>query len=194
MIPEPLHFNGNDLNNALLRDPALKLVFFAEKSAPNHLGIYHDTYRPDDASRSLHCYYLCDPDHKECVKSPPIGKAWYDTIPELIDKIEALELASRKKEQRQFLADMIDLVCKANALVNEKDKLENERETKKRHLIESIYSGNSTNNSQGEAHDGSNGVDGAMETNLQPRNKQCPGPCLLNLHQDTVFGGMQQRH
>jgi hypothetical protein len=85
-IPEPLKFNGkNDLNNALLRDPALKLVFSAEKSAPNHLGIYHDKYRPDNASRSLHCCYLCDPEHKECIKSPPIGKAWYDTIPELID-------------------------------------------------------------------------------------------------------------
>ena len=39
----------------------------------------------------LHCYHLCDPDHKECVKSSPIGKARYDTIPELIDEIEALE-------------------------------------------------------------------------------------------------------
>ena len=81
-IPEPLKFNGNDLNNALLRDPALKLVFSAKKSAPNHLGIYHDTYRPDNASRSLRCYYLCDLEHKQCVENPPIGKVWYDTIPE----------------------------------------------------------------------------------------------------------------
>jgi hypothetical protein len=86
----------------LLRDPVLKLVFSAEKSAPNHLGIYHDKYRPDNASRSPHWYDLCDPDHKECVKSPPIGKAWYDPIPELIDEIEALELASRNKEQGCF--------------------------------------------------------------------------------------------
>jgi hypothetical protein len=43
-IPEPLQFNGNDLNNALQKDPALKLDIKAEKSAPNQFGIYHDTY------------------------------------------------------------------------------------------------------------------------------------------------------
>ena len=52
MIPEPLQFNANDLNNALLKDPALKLDMQAEKSAPNQLGIYHDTYRPKETKPS----------------------------------------------------------------------------------------------------------------------------------------------
>jgi hypothetical protein len=43
-ITEPLQFTGNDLNSALLRDPVLKLDIAAEKSAPNHFGIYHDTW------------------------------------------------------------------------------------------------------------------------------------------------------
>ena len=72
----------------------------------------------------------------ECVKSPPIGKAWYDTIPELIEEIEALERATRNKEQRQFPADVIDLVAKAKALVQETDKVENERKTKRRRLVD----------------------------------------------------------
>jgi hypothetical protein len=55
-----------------------------------------------------------------------IGKARYDTIPELIDEIEALERASRNKEQRQLPADVVDLVSEANALVHERDKLEDE--------------------------------------------------------------------
>jgi hypothetical protein len=84
-----------------------------------------------------------------------VGKAWYDTIPQKLDEIQALERATRNKEQRQFPADVIDLVCKANLLVHERDKLESERKTKKRRLIESHYSGDSTN-SQGEARDGSN--------------------------------------
>jgi hypothetical protein len=46
MIPEPLQFDGNDLNNALRKDPALKLDIGAEKSARYQFGIYHDTYRP----------------------------------------------------------------------------------------------------------------------------------------------------
>jgi hypothetical protein len=45
-IPEPLQFNADDLNNALLKDPALKLDMKAEKTASNQSGIYHDTYRP----------------------------------------------------------------------------------------------------------------------------------------------------
>ena len=121
MIPEPLQFDGNDLNNALLRDPALKLDIVAEKSAPNQFGIYHDTYRPDNANRSLHCYYLCDPDSNECVSTPPVGKAWYDTFPQIFDEIQALERVTRNKEQRQFPADVIDLVSKAKALVQERD-------------------------------------------------------------------------
>jgi hypothetical protein len=40
MIPEPLQFDGNDLNNALRKDPALKLDIDAEKSARYQLGIY----------------------------------------------------------------------------------------------------------------------------------------------------------
>jgi len=141
----------------------LKLVFSAEKSAPNHLGIYHDTYRPDDASRSLHCYYLCDPDHNEYVKSPLIGKACYDTIPELIDEIEALERASRNKEQRQLPADVVDLVSKANALVHESDKLEDERAAKRRRQLEINNSSHSSNSE--EATTGSDRCDGIDEKN-----------------------------
>jgi len=160
-IPEALQFDGNDLNSALRSDPALKLDIEAEKLAPHHYGIYHDTYWPRvGGSRKTHCYYLCDPDGKERVNSPPVGKAWYDTIPQKLDEIQALERATRNKEQRQFPADVIDLVCKANLLVHERDKLESERKTKKRRLIESHYSGDSTN-SQGEARDGSNGMDGS---------------------------------
>jgi hypothetical protein len=44
MIPEPLEFDGNDLNNFLQKDPALKLDILEEKSAPNQFGIYLDTY------------------------------------------------------------------------------------------------------------------------------------------------------
>jgi hypothetical protein len=66
-----------------------------------------------------------------------VGKAWYDTIPELIGEIEALERASRNKEQRQFLTDVIELVSKAkHALVHKKDKLEGERVAKRRRLLE----------------------------------------------------------
>jgi len=93
-----------------------------------------------DGNRRTHCYYLCDPDGNECVNSPPVGKVWYDTIPELIDEIQALERASRNKEQREFPADVIDLVAKAKALVQERDKLESEREIKRRRLH---YSGDS---------------------------------------------------
>ena len=135
-IPEPLQFNGNDLNNALLKDPALKLDIDAEKSAPNQFGIYHNTYRPSDANRKIHFYYLCDPDGNGCVKSPPLGMAWYDTVPQLIDKIQALECATRNKERRELPADVIDLVSKAKALVQERDKLENERATKRRRLVD----------------------------------------------------------
>jgi hypothetical protein len=101
MIPEPLQFNGNDLHSALLKDPALKLDIDKEKSKSNQFGIYHDTYRPRDANgrrTRTHCYYLCDPDSKECVNSPPVGKVWYDTIPsipELQKECEALARSTR---------------------------------------------------------------------------------------------------
>jgi hypothetical protein len=65
-----------------------------------------------------------------------VGTAWYDTVPQLIDEIQALERASRNKEQRELPADVIDLVAKAKALVQERDKLENERATKRRHLVD----------------------------------------------------------
>jgi hypothetical protein len=140
-IPEPLQFNGNDLNNALQKDPALKLDIKAEKSAPNQFGIYHDTFRPrrDDGNRQrTHCYFLCDPDGNECVSSLPVGKKWYDTIPQVTDEIQALGCATRNKEERQFPVDVIDLVSKAKALVQERDKLDNEeRQTKRRHLVAS---------------------------------------------------------
>ena len=111
-----------------------------------------------NSRRRTHCYYLRDPDHKEYVKSPPIGKAWYDTIPELIDEIEALERASRNKEQRQFPTDVIELVSKAkHALVHKRDKLEDERVAKRRRLL--VIS-----NSE-EATTGSDGCDGIDENN-----------------------------
>ena len=140
-IPEPLQFNGNDLNSALLRDPSLKLDIKAEKSAPNQFGIYHDTFRPkrNDGNRQpSHCYYLCDPNANECVINPPVGKKWYDTIPQVTDEIQALGCATRNKEERQFPADVIDVVSKAKALVQERDKLDNEeRQTKRRCLVAS---------------------------------------------------------
>jgi hypothetical protein len=117
-IPEPLQFNGNDLNNALLKDPALKLDIVAEKSAPNQFGIYHDTYRPKDTNRKTQCYYLCDPDSKECVNSPPVGKAWYDTIPQIFDEIQALERATRTL--RELPHDVIDIVARARYLAEER--------------------------------------------------------------------------
>ena len=111
---------------------------------------------------------MCDPDHKECVKSPPIGKAWYDTIPELIDEIEALERASRNKEQRQLPADVVDLVSKADSLVHERDKLENERASKRRRLLEINNSSHSSNSE--EATTGSDGCDGIDEMSGDERS------------------------
>ena len=175
-IPEPLQFNGNDLNNALLKDPALKLDIWADKSAPNHFSIYHDTYRPRHTNRETQCYYLCDPDGKESVKSPPVGKAWYDTFPELIGEIEALERASRNKEQRQFPTNVIELVSKASALIHERDnKLENMRSTKKRRLLhESDNSANSSNSQHGEGRseesDGSDGSDKESNSRIDRNN------------------------
>jgi hypothetical protein len=131
---------------------------------------------------------LCDPDHKEYVKSPPIGKAWYDTIPELIDEIEALERASRNKEQRQFPTEVIELVSKANALIPHEryNKLENTRSTKKRHLLhESDNSGNSTNSQHREGRsEGSDGSDKESRNNgnesLAPeQSKSRPKPPQL---------------
>ena len=97
----------------MLKDPALKLDIDKEKSKSNQFRIYHDMYQPRDANgrrKRTHCYYLCDPDSKECINSPPLGKVWYDTIPELIDEIQALECASWNKEQRELPTDMIDIV------------------------------------------------------------------------------------
>ena len=52
-IPEPLQFNGDDLNNALLKDPALKLDMKAEKLAPNQFGIYHDTCDSEQQTKTV---------------------------------------------------------------------------------------------------------------------------------------------
>jgi hypothetical protein len=49
-VPEPLQFNGNDLKNALQKDPALTFDIKAEKSAPNQFETYHDTYWPRGAT------------------------------------------------------------------------------------------------------------------------------------------------
>jgi hypothetical protein len=137
-IPEPLQFTGDDLNNALLKDPAFKLDIAAEKSAPNRFGIYRDTYRPRDTNKRTYCYYLCDPNGEECVKSPPVGKKWYDTLPEDFAKeMQALERATRNQEQRQLPLEVLDLVTKANALVQDRSKIENERESKRRRVMTS---------------------------------------------------------
>jgi hypothetical protein len=99
-IPEPLQFNGKDINDALRKDPALQLDIKAEKSIPNQFGIYHDIYRPmgpTNTNRKTQCYYLCDPGN-ECVLNPPVGKKWYDTVPKTFDEeIQALERASQNQ-------------------------------------------------------------------------------------------------
>jgi hypothetical protein len=180
-IPEPLQFNGNDINNALRKDPALQLDIKAEKLAPNQFGIYHDVYRPmgpTNTNKITHCYYLCDPGI-ECVKSPPVGKKWYHTIPDMVDEIQApLERASRNKEQRQFPADVIDLVSKAKTLVQERDTLENERPTKRRCLGDET---NDSSNNSAEPMGITNGCDfiddeAAYEAASGPRPPQlAPG-------------------
>jgi hypothetical protein len=173
-IPKPLQFDGNDLNNALLKDPALKLDIEAEKSAPNQFGIYHDKYRPKDANTRAHCYYLCDPESKECVKSPPVGKPWFESVPQVFDdELQALGSATRNQENRQFPADVIDLVAKANALVQEPNKLENQRETKSRCLLDASNNCDSssscdfteTTGSDSGCHGGNNDRDGATGGN-----------------------------
>jgi len=124
----------------------------AEKSDPNRFGIYHDTYRPRDTKKKTQCYYLCDPGN-ECVNCPSVGK-WYDTVPKTFDEeIQALERASRNKEQRALPADTIDLVSKAKSLLQERTKLDNEeRETKRRCLVaRNEESSNFTENSNSSA-------------------------------------------
>jgi hypothetical protein len=61
---------------------------------------------------------LCDPDSKECVNSPPVGKAWYDTIPQIFDEIQALERATRTL--RELPHDVIDIVARARYLAEER--------------------------------------------------------------------------
>jgi hypothetical protein len=48
------------------------------------------------------------------------------------DEIQALERATRNKEQRQFPPDVIDLVSKAKhaAVLHKRDNLEDERQLK----------------------------------------------------------------
>jgi len=178
-IPEPLKFNGNDLNNALLRDPALKLDMKAEKLAPNTFGIHYDTYRPRDTKRKTQCYYLCDPDCKEYVNSPPVGKAWYDTIPDIFDEMQALECATRKKEQRQFPPDVIDLVSKAKhaALLHKRDNLEEDKRAAKRsRLFEITNSCHSTSKNSEQAETSIDGCNGGIDENNGPKPPQlAPG-------------------
>jgi hypothetical protein len=100
-----------------------------------------------------------------------VGTAWYDTVPHLIDEIQALERSTRQnKEQSQLPADVVDLVSKANALVHEKDnKLKNIRKTKKRRLLESNNSGNSTN-SRGVGSERSDGCDEESKSRIDGNN------------------------
>ena len=65
------------------------------------------------------------------------------------------------KEQRQL--DVVDLLSKANALVHNRDKIEDERAAKRRHLLEINNSSHSS--SSEEATTGSDGCDGIDETN-----------------------------
>jgi hypothetical protein len=106
-IPEPLQFNGDDINDALRKDPALQLDIKAEKSIPNQFGIYHDIYRPmgpTNTNRKTQCYYLCDPGN-ECVLNPPVGK-WYDTIPCVSISLQAI-----KPAHVRFCTCRISRVC-----------------------------------------------------------------------------------
>jgi hypothetical protein len=68
-----------------------------------------------------------------------VGKKWYDTIEDISNEIQALGCATRAQQQeRQFPADVMDVVSKAKALVQERDKLDNDaRQTKRRRLVES---------------------------------------------------------
>ena len=143
-IPEPLQFNGNDLSNALQKDFALQLDIKAEKSAPNQFGIYHNTFQPrrDDGSRQrTHCYYLCDPNANECVINPPVGKKWYDTIEDISNEIQALGCATwaHQEQEWQFPTDVIDLVLKAKAIVQERDKLVDNGQNAKRRCLLDAY-------------------------------------------------------
>jgi len=154
----------------------------AEKSAPNEFGIYHDMYRPKDTNRKTQCYYLCDPDCNEYVNNPPVGKAWYDTIPNTFDEIQALERATRNKEQRPFPPDVIDLASKANhhTLVHKQDKLEDERPAKRSRLLE-INNSCSSNRDDGSC----NGID-------EEENDSSPAkpPQVATV---TIFGGTHLR-
>jgi len=67
------------------------------------------------------------------------------------------------KEQRQLPADVVDLVSKANVLVHNRDKIEDERAAKRRRLLEINNSSHSSNSE--EATTGSDGCDGIDETN-----------------------------
>ena len=67
------------------------------------------------------------------------------------------------KEQRQLPADVVDLLSKANALVHNRDKIEDERAAKRRRLLEINNSSHSSNSE--EATTGSDGCDGIDETN-----------------------------
>ena len=99
-------------------------------------------YRPRDTKRKTQCYYLCNPNSNECVIDPPVGKKWYDTIEDISNEIRALGCATRAQEQeRQFPADVIDLVSKAKAIVQERDKerdklVDNGQNEKRRRLLD----------------------------------------------------------
>jgi hypothetical protein len=67
-----------------------------------------------------------------------VGKKWYDTIEDISNEIQALGCATQAQEQeRQFPADVIDLVSKVKAIVQERDKLvDNGQNAKRRHLLD----------------------------------------------------------
>ena len=79
--PEPLQFNGNDLNNALLKDPALKLDIVADKSAaPNQLGIFHHMCQQTVGKGTTLFFFLSVPDGNEYFINPLVGMTWYGTV------------------------------------------------------------------------------------------------------------------
>jgi hypothetical protein len=127
-IPMQLKFNGNDLNNALRKDPAMKNDIKRDQKLPNVYGIYHDHYKP--VGQNIHCYYACKPG-EEYVHAPPTGNKWYDSIasiPELQKECEAIARSTRKL--REFPHDVIDIVSRARHLE------EQERPTKRTRLDE----------------------------------------------------------
>ena len=82
-----------------------------------------------------------------------MGKKWYDTIEDISNEIQALGCVTQNLEEQQFPADVIDLVSKAKAIVQERDKLVDNGQNAKRRCLLDAYDCNGdsiTSNSQEE--------------------------------------------